>query len=70
MKITDEEAKCYLERYPDLTLAFGTDVHKAKNHWRNHGFGEGRTKACEKDLSAEEIECYISRYADVAELSN
>ena len=48
--MTDEQAKCYLERYPDLRLAFGTNLLKAKQHWNAHGFDEKRTKSCETDL--------------------
>jgi len=45
--ITDKEAKCYLKRYPDLQNAFGNDIQKAKDHWKEYGFREKRNKNCD-----------------------
>jgi hypothetical protein len=47
-QMSNEEAKCYLDRYPDLTKAFGSDLTKAKEHWKNHGIKEKRNKACDE----------------------
>jgi len=30
--MSDKEAQCYLDRYPDLRSAFGT-LEAAKKHW-------------------------------------
>lgn len=45
-KLTDEQAKCYLNNYVDLKNAFGTDLNAAKNHWINYGKKEGRDPSC------------------------
>lgn len=48
-RITDQEAQCYLDRYPDLQNAFGADSWVlAKKHWFEFGFGEGRSTKCER----------------------
>jgi hypothetical protein len=44
--MSNDEAKCYLMRYPDLRNVFKSDITKAKNHWKNHGFKEKRNKSC------------------------
>lgn len=44
--LTDAEAQCYLDRYADLKNAFGTDLEKAKKHWKVHGRVEGRNADC------------------------
>ena len=45
--ITTEEAKCYVNRYPDLRRAFGHNIGAAKRHWNKHGKKEGRDKECD-----------------------
>ena len=62
---TDEnsKAKCYLSRYPDLRLAFGSDLDAAKSHWTNHGLNENRDKSCE--ITDDEASCYLDRYPDM-----
>ena len=40
---TDEEALRYIASYPDLILAFGTDVNAARQHYREAGMAEGRS---------------------------
>ena len=49
-KLTEQQANCNLENYPDLQQAFGADFSKAKEqvigHWNQIGFSEGRTYAC------------------------
>jgi hypothetical protein len=48
-RITDQEAQCYLNRYPDLQTTFGKDSWvQAKKHWGEFGFNEGRSTKCEK----------------------
>jgi hypothetical protein len=61
-KITEQQARCYLENYPDLQQAMGTDFDKAKdqvlNHWNVHGFSEGRTYACPRGSTYADPEDY------------
>jgi len=47
-RVTDKEAFCYLNRYPDLKAAFGDSLTKAKRHWCEFGSTakENRDKAC------------------------
>jgi hypothetical protein len=41
--LSDDEARAYLNNYPDLQAAFGTNLQLAKRHWNENGFDEGRT---------------------------
>lgn len=41
-----EEARCYLQRYPDLQKLFGESVDKAKRHWKEKGRLEQRVVKC------------------------
>jgi hypothetical protein len=67
--MTKDEASCYLYRYHELAAKFGTNnTDKALQHWKEYGQKEKRDKTCEKDLSADEISCYLNRYADVKTL--
>jgi len=45
---------CYLNRYPDLVRAYGTDQTRAASHYKYHGKGEGRNCKCPEgfDVSA------------------
>lgn len=45
-EMSDEQASCYLMRYPDLRNAFGNDIMRGKTHWVDSGIREGRTKVC------------------------
>lgn len=40
--LDDLEARRYLDYYPDLKSAYGQDIEKAKDHWIQHGWREGR----------------------------
>jgi hypothetical protein len=44
--MTDAEAICYSNRYPDLKAAFGEDKGSLHVHWANTGIKEGRDKSC------------------------
>jgi len=44
--LSDEEARCYLDRYSDLRAAFGNNLEAAKNHYNNSGFFENRDPTC------------------------
>jgi hypothetical protein len=64
--MTDAEAQCYLNRYPDVVQKFSLgNIQKAKLHWKNHGEKEKRIKTCEHDLSDAQASCYIARYPDL-----
>jgi hypothetical protein len=50
--LTDDEAQCYLNRYPDLNKAFGSYSNKldlAKDHWKSTGCKESRNNQCPFD---------------------
>merc|ERR1711981_694141 len=61
--LNNKEAKCYLERYPDLRKAFKMNKKKAKKHWFKNGIKEGRTYECV--MSNKEAGCYLNRYPDL-----
>ena len=50
--LTDEEATCYLNRYPDLHQSEPQAPYSqkvldyARSHWQNNGWAEGRTYTC------------------------
>ena len=48
--MTDAEAICYANRYPDLKAAFsnsnGLNIAGLKEHWKSSGIKEGRDKSC------------------------
>lgn len=65
--MTNEEAQCYLNRYPDVVQKVGLgNTDKAKLHWKNHGEKESRVKTCDPGLTDAEAQCYIARYPDLA----
>lgn len=47
--VADEatQARCYADRYGDLRNAFGYNVDLLKNHFKSHGYNEGRTYDCD-----------------------
>jgi hypothetical protein len=65
-KMTDDEASCYSERYPDLKAAFNGDIGALKNHWTKYGRKEKRNKFCYTDMTEEETKCYLKRFPDVS----
>lgn len=64
--MTDDEATCYSERYPDLKQAFNGDIGALKNHWTKHGRKEKRNKFCYTDMTEDETKCYLKRFPDVS----
>jgi len=47
--LTDAEAQCYLDRYPDLQRAFGRyNIAAAKKHYCEFGQREGRNYSCNR----------------------
>ena len=60
--ITEQQARCYWENYPDLQKGDGAEFEKAKErvttHWYKQGFLEGRTYACSQSSTFEDPEDY------------
>ena len=48
INLNNAQARCYLDRYPDLRRAFGNNLQKAKEHWKRYGctMKENRTYKC------------------------
>lgn len=48
INLSDAQAQCYLNKYPDLRKAFGTNLSKAKEHWKKYGctMKENRSYKC------------------------
>lgn len=74
-ELTDKEANCYLDRYPDLKDVFGDDLKKAKLHWKNIGckpresrIFECPSKKCLKTLTDEDARCYLNNYSDLKDV--
>ena len=61
----DSTAECYVSRYSDLRLAFGTDKAAATNHYTTYttNGSEARDNSC--TLSDAEAQCYLDRYPAV-----
>jgi hypothetical protein len=53
-------ADYYLNSYPDLRQAFGTNRVEAEKHWLNRGILEGRQGSTQFSTK-----CYINRYPDL-----
>ena len=53
--LNNKEAMTYLNKYPDLKIAFGNNIKKAQEHWNNCGFKEGR-KIYDNNIKMNEIE--------------
>jgi len=56
--MTDEDAKCYKDRYSDAS-------GDARNHYLDKGVDEGRQRRCAKDLSDYEAQRYLWNYPDL-----
>ena len=44
--ISNEDARCYLNNYPELKSNFGENLEAVKNHWHTYGLREERVKDC------------------------
>ena len=67
--MSDVEAKCYLDRYPDLSRAFGSDLNQAKGHWFKFGMNEKRVNECLPErMTDTEAQCYMNRYTDLQDV--
>jgi len=71
--MTDEEARCYIDRYPDLEafdMHFAPDANplaRAKRHYKEFGQLEGRQKFCGQKITEQQARCYLERYPDLLE---
>ena len=70
--LTDEQAECYLDRYIDLKDAFGDDLKKAKQHWKQYGCTPQEARIyeclpakCKSSVSDKQAICYLNRYSDL-----
>ena len=59
--LSDEEAQCYIDRYPDA----GTDLDEARKHYYEIGMKEHRDFTCPPGVK--ELTCYVKRYPDLQE---
>jgi hypothetical protein len=71
-ELNDEEAKCYLDRYPELKDYFGENLKAAKQHWSRFGCTPREARVfvcpkgkCLKPLTDDEARCYLNRYSDL-----
>jgi len=65
--MTDNEAQCYIDRYPDVKVFAGNKQSKkldrARKHYYEIGHGEGRDFTC--GATTKELKCYFARYGDL-----
>jgi hypothetical protein len=65
--MSDSEAQCYIDRYPDVREYVkgksSQKLDKARKHYYEIGHGEGRDFTC--GASIRELECYLARYPDL-----
>ncbi|MEI6735207.1 MAG: hypothetical protein WCK94_14605, partial [Comamonadaceae bacterium] len=54
------DATFYLNKYPDLKAAFGTNLEAAKTHWLQYGYKEGRDSAPGFSIGG-----YMARYPEL-----
>ena len=57
--LSDEDAQCYIDRYPDA----GTDLDEARKHYYETGMKEHRDFTCPPGVK--ELTCYVKRYPDL-----
>ena len=57
--LSDTEAQCYIDRYPDA----GTDLDEARKHYYEIGMKEHRDFTCPPGVK--ELTCYVKRYPDL-----
>ena len=61
----DSTAECYMSRYPDLRLSFGSDKEAATNHYTTYTTNGDEAKNNSCTLSDVEAQCYLDRYPAV-----
>ena len=57
--LSDTEAQCYIDRYPDA----GTDLDQARKHYYEVGMSKNRDFTCPPGVK--ELTCYVKRYPDL-----
>lgn len=69
--MTDEGARCYIDRYPDLEM-FNThfepaddSLARAKMHYLDFGKDEGRNPLCAPKITDQQAKCYYENYEDL-----
>ena len=63
-QLSDLEAQCYVDRYPDLKNAYGSDLNAVKNHWTDKGCKESRRNECSAPQKSSGRYSYIGCYGD------
>jgi len=70
-EITDDDARCYIDRYPDLDM-FNNHfepapdaISRAKMHYEQAGKGEGRNPFCAPEITTQQARCYFENYPDL-----
>ena len=63
--MSEKEALCYFDRYPDLQKSIGNNTKLLIQHWKSDGIKEKRNKFCYDEMTIEEAECYLNRYPDL-----
>ena len=61
--LSDEEAQCYLDRYPAVQAYAGTNLKLARKHYYEVGMGENKDFVCPPGVT--ELKCYGERYPDL-----
>jgi len=61
--LSDEEAQCYLDRYPAVQAYAGTNLKLARKHYYEVGMGENKNFTCAPGVT--ELKCYGERYPDL-----
>ena len=61
--LSDEEAQCYLDRYPAVQAYAGTNLKLARKHYYEVGMGENKDFVCPPGVK--ELKCYGERYTDL-----
>ena len=61
--LSDEEAQCYLDRYPAVQAYAGTNLKLARKHYYEVGMGENKDFVCPPGVT--ELKCYGERYTDL-----
>ena len=61
--LSDEEAQCYLDRYPAVQAYAGTNLKLARKHYYEVGMGENKDFVCPPGVT--ELQCYGERYPDL-----
>ena len=61
--LSDEEAQCYLDRYPAVQAYAGTNLKLARKHYYEVGMGVNNDFVCPP--GKKEFQCYVDRYPDL-----